>query len=162
MQLRSVSTKLDLVEVPARCSPRSMQRLMNVSQEMRHPLQRIRAREIRTTADTLIPIHYPRDAFPQNRRLVRNRTNNTSTLCAVLVIIERASIRRPVMGVYPMPLVRETAFSGVGVGVSPCGGTADGLVVLWLEKVGEDGCGARGEECLGHEADLVVDCTNVR
>jgi hypothetical protein len=64
------------------------------------------------------------------------------------------------MGVYPVPLIRETAFSSVGVCISPCGGAADRLVVLWFEEVREEACGTRSEECFGHEADLVVDWTS--
>jgi hypothetical protein len=45
----------------------------------------------------------------------------------------------------------------VRVRVGPGGGTANGGVVLGFEEGGEEGKGRRGEESLGHEADLVVD-----
>lgn len=62
------------------------------------------------------------------------------------------------MCVYPMPLVREASFSGVGVAVCPCSCTAYGAVVLRFEDLGEGRRCLGVEEGLSHESNLVVYC----
>lgn len=156
MKLSSVSSKLHFIKVPTSRPPRRMQWLVDISQKMSHPLQRIRARQVCPTLDTLIPTNHSCHALPQYSCLVRNRTDDTSTLRTVFLIVQRTPIRGPIMRVDPVPLVREAAFDRVGVCVSPCGGPTNGSIILWFEEVGEE-CGGTGrQEGLRHEADLVV------
>lgn len=61
------------------------------------------------------------------------------------------------MCVYPMPLVGEVTFASVCVRVCPCCGAPDGAVVLGFEDLCEDGSRFGCEECLCHEADLIMD-----
>jgi hypothetical protein len=132
---------------------------MYVSKEVRHPLQRVRASQIRAPAEP--PSISLLDAIPQYACLVCYSADNAATLCTVFIIVQIAVVWRPVMCVYPMPLVREAPFSCVCVAIRPSCSTAYRFVVLWLEDFGEYRCGLGSEESFGHEANLIVNCEAV-
>lgn len=149
MQLSRQISKLDLVEVASRCSSRSVQRLVYVSHEMSHPLRSIRTSQVR--ASTQDATRHLLHAFAQYARLVRNGTDDTATFCVVLVIVQVTTNRRPIMCVYPMPLVREVALGRVCVCVRPGCCAPYAAVVLRFEDLGKYGGGLGSKEGLGHE-----------
>jgi hypothetical protein len=156
VQLSRDPSKLDLVEVATCRSTRRMQRLVYVSQEVSDPLRSIRTRQVR--ASTQRTAFHVMHAFSQDARLVRNGTDDTAAFRAVLVIVQMTTARRPVMCVYPVPLVGEVAFARMCVCVRPGCCTPYAAIVLRFEDLREKRRGLWCEEGFGHKDQLIVDC----
>jgi len=122
MQLSRNIAKDCFVKVPTRGSPGRVQWLMYVAQEVRDPFESIRACQIRPSAQCSTS-HLP-NTILQYTRLVCYGTHDATTFCTVLGVVQTTVIRRPVVGVYPVPLVREASFGCMRVAVRPSCGTA--------------------------------------
>lgn len=103
MKLSRMICKLDSVEIATCSASRGVKRLRNVAEEMRHPLERVGARQVAASAQNAI-LHILNATF-QNRSLVRNGADYASPFGAVVSVVQTAMLRRKIMCVYPMPLV---------------------------------------------------------
>jgi hypothetical protein len=155
VELRIAAAEFHFVEIPTCSASRCVQRLVDVADEMRDPFECLGTCYVYLASALYF---HALNALLQDACLVGDRADHASAFCAIFVIIQTAMVGRPVVGVDPVPLVREAAGAGVCVGVGPGGGAANGGVVLGFEEGGKKGACGGSEEGFGHETYLVVDC----
>jgi hypothetical protein len=98
------------------------------------------------------------DAALQSLCLVGESRDNATTGSAVTVEVQVAEFGRLIGAVDPVPGGRVTAFRLATVRICPCGDAAETTLSLGLENLANDLLGLGGEELLGSETDLVVNC----
>jgi hypothetical protein len=130
--------------------------LRNITEEMRHPLKSVGARQVAASTQDAGPDIL--DAPFQYSSLVGDSADYASSFRTIVCVVQTAMLWRKVVCVYPMPLVREASFCCVRIAICPCSGSADRTVVLRFDNLGESRGRFRVQECLGHETDLIVYC----
>ena len=128
---------------------------MNISKEVGYPFECVGARQVGTTAQcSIFQIGY---AVAQDTSLIGDSTDNTTTFCTIMTIVEFTVLWCIVVRIYPVPLIGEAALCGMSVCICPCCCASYGTVVLGFEKLCKDRSCFMSKEGLGHETNLIVD-----